>query len=73
MEQQIIRQQLDTLQKEWHTTDWDDFERRTSIMKQRIFLMQKLINWDPRHVEPKTVAKDTRSDLDDLRRKLVPR
>ena len=42
-------------------------------MKQRIFLMQKLINWDPRHVEPKAVAKDTRSDLDDLRRKLVPR
>ena len=75
----ILNQQLSDMQKQFTNLDANDFEGKVSNIKQRIFLMHKKLGenrtedkGNPVHVVS-TPEKDTRAEMNDLRKKLMPK
>ena len=76
MGKKILDQQLVDMHKQFENLDKNDYEGKVNNIKQRIFLMHKIISGDvesPIVVKNNSVQKDTRSEMDDLRSKLMPK
>ena len=78
MSETILNQQLEDMQKRFHSLADDDLEGKVSNIKQRIFLMQKKLGENKKEDTVKIVStpqpqNDTRAEMNDLRKKLMPK
>ena len=76
MESQILHQQIQTLYENFHKIDLEDIESKVSNIKQRIFLMNKLLGIKPPTITSTTQPikkKDTKEEMNSLRAKLRPK
>ena len=72
-----LQKQIENLHTKFCDIHQDDHESKVNNVKSRIYLMKQLIGYDPPTLVHKPVqekpVKDNRSEMNELRRKLVPK